>query len=98
MKSEVTEILEAIKKFRDERNWEQFHDAKNLAICLNLESAELLEIFLWKNAEDADIEKVKNELADVFYVAFLLADKYKLNVKEIIFDKLKGNELKYNAV
>ena len=56
MKSEVTEILETIKKFRDERNWEQFHDAKNLAFCLNLESAELLQIFLWKNTEDAVIE------------------------------------------
>lgn len=95
MKSEIAEIIEQIKKFRNERDWEQFHDAKNLAICLNLESAELLENFLWKNAEDADVEKIKNELADVFYVAFLLADKYKLDVKEIIFEKLKNNEIKY---
>ena len=95
MKSEISEIIETIKKFRDARDWEQFHDAKNLAICLNLETAELLENFLWKSAEDANVEKVKNELADVFYVAFLLADKYGFDVKEIILDKLKSNKLKY---
>lgn len=95
MTSEISEIIEKIKKFRDERDWEQFHDAKNLAICLNLETAELLENFLWKNPEDADVESVKNELADVFYSAFLLADNYGFNVREIILDKLKSNELKY---
>lgn len=95
MKSEINEIIEAIKRFRDERDWQQFHDAKNLAICLNVESAELLENFLWKNAADANKEKVKNELADVFYNAFLLSDLYGFNVKEIILEKLKSNELKY---
>lgn len=95
MKSEITEIIDAIKKFRDARDWEQFHDAKNLAICLSVESAELLENFLWKKAEDANTEKVKNELADVFYSAFLLAERYGFDVKEIIFDKLKNNEIKY---
>jgi NTP pyrophosphatase (non-canonical NTP hydrolase) len=95
MKSEIIEIIETIKKFRNERDWEQFHDAKNLAICLNLETAELLENFLWINAEDANVEKVKYELADVFYAAFLLADKFGFNVKEIILEKLKSNELKY---
>ncbi|MBK9270887.1 MAG: nucleotide pyrophosphohydrolase [Saprospiraceae bacterium] len=95
MKSEIGEIIERIKRFRDERDWEQFHDAKNLAICLNIESAELLELFLWKNSEEANKEKVKNELADVFYAAFLIADKYDFDVKELIFEKLKSNELKY---
>ena len=95
MKSDILEIINKIKKFRDDRDWEQFHDAKNLAICLNIESSELLENFLWKNAEDADIEKIKYELADVFYSAFLLADKYGFDIKKIIFDKIKNNELKY---
>jgi NTP pyrophosphatase (non-canonical NTP hydrolase) len=95
MKSDIDEIIELIKQFRDDRDWEQFHDTKNLAICLNIESSELLENFLWKNAEDANIEKVKNELADVFYSAFLLADKYGFDVKEIISEKLKSNALKY---
>ncbi len=95
MNSEIIEIINEIKSFRDKRNWEQFHDAKNLAICLSVESSELLEVFLWKKAEDVDTEKIKNELADVFYSAFLLADKYGFDVKKIIFDKLKSNEIKY---
>jgi len=95
MKSDIAELIEIIQEFRNERDWEQFHDAKNLAICLNLESAELLENFLWKKAEEADIEKVKNELADVFYSALLLADHYNFDVKKIVIEKLKSNELKY---
>lgn len=95
MNSEINEIIEAIKRFRDERDWKQFHDAKNLAICLNVEAAELLENFLWKNDVEANTENVKNELADVFYNAFLLSNLYGFDVKEIILDKLKSNELKY---
>jgi NTP pyrophosphatase (non-canonical NTP hydrolase) len=54
-----------------------------------------LEVFLWKNAEDANPEKIKEELADVFAFAFLLADKYKFDVKEIILDKINKNGEKY---
>lgn len=95
MKSDLLEIITEIKKFRDARDWDQFHDAKNLAISLNVESSELLEVFLWKKPEEANSEKVKQELADVFYNAFLLADKYGFDIKEIIFNKIKSNELKY---
>jgi NTP pyrophosphatase (non-canonical NTP hydrolase) len=95
MKSDIVEITSEIRRFRDERDWQQFHDPKNLAISLNIESSELLELFLWKNASEADVEKVKNELADVFYSAFLLADTYGFDVKEIIHQKIKDNELKY---
>ena len=95
MKADLHGIISAIKKFRDERDWEQFHDPKNLAICLNIESAELLETYLWKKAEDADIEQVRNELADVFYAAFLLADYYGFDVGEIVFNKLRSNKIKY---
>jgi NTP pyrophosphatase (non-canonical NTP hydrolase) len=95
MKSEINEIIDLIKKFRDDRDWEQFHDAKNLAICLNVESAELLELFLWKNENEVNSEKVKEELADVLYSAFLLADKYGFNVSEIIKNKIEKNERKY---
>ena len=55
----------------------------------------MLELFLWKNAEEAKVEKVKEELADVFAYAFLLADKYDLDVKQIVFDKIKRNGEKY---
>ncbi len=91
----MNEITEALIKFRNERDWEQFHNPKDLALAINIEASELLELFLWKNAEDANLEKVKEELADVFAFAFLLADKYGFDVKEIILDKIKKNGEKY---
>ena len=93
--SDTKEIIQALIKFRNERDWEQFHNAKDLAIALNIEAGELLELFLWKNSEDADLEKIKEELADVFAYAFLLADKYDLDVKQIVLDKIKMNNQKY---
>ncbi|PAC28654.1 nucleotide pyrophosphohydrolase [Flectobacillus sp. BAB-3569] len=93
--SDIQEIIQQILKFRDERDWAQFHDARNLAMCLNVEASELLEVFLWKNPEEAKIEKIEEELADVFYAAFLLAEKYGFDVKEIIEKKLVKNAEKY---
>ena len=92
---EIKSIIAAIKKFRDARDWEKFHDAKNLAICLNVEAAELLEVFLWKDPGEIDRDRLKDELADVFYSAFLLADKHGLDVGRIVRDKLKKNAAKY---
>ena len=89
------EIIAALKQFRNDRDWEQFHNPKDLAIAISIEANELMELFLWKNAEDADKEKVKEELADVFAFAFLLADKYEFDVKEIVLDKIKKNGEKY---
>ncbi|GGG92599.1 nucleotide pyrophosphohydrolase [Pedobacter zeae] len=89
------EITAALIKFRDERDWAQFHNPKDLALALNIEAAELLELFLWKNAEDANVDKIKEELADVFSYALLLAEKYNLDVKQIILDKIKLNDSKY---
>lgn len=93
--SEIKTITEALTKFRDDRDWAQFHNAKDLAIALNIESSELLEQFLWKNAEDADSLKVKEELADILAFAFLLAEKYQFNVQEIILEKVRKNGEKY---
>jgi NTP pyrophosphatase (non-canonical NTP hydrolase) len=93
--SDNEEIIEALRQFRNERDWAQFHNPKDLAIALSIEANELLELFLWKNAEDANKEKVKEELADVFAFAFLLADKYQFDVKDIVLDKIKKNEEKY---
>lgn len=91
----MEELIATLKKFRDDRDWEQFHNPKDLALAINVEAGELLEIFLWKNAEDANKEKVKEELADIFSFAFLLADKYDLDVKQIVLDKIKQNGEKY---
>ena len=91
----IQEITEALIKFRNDRDWEQFHNPKDLAIAISAEAGELLELFLWKNPEEAKTEKVKEELADIFAFAFLLADKYKFNVKEIVLAKIEENNKKY---
>lgn len=92
---DIEEITQELLKFRNERDWEQFHNPKDLALAINVEAGELLELFLWKNSENANTEKIKEELADVFAYAFLLAEKYKLDVKEIILDKISKNGEKY---
>ena len=93
--SDVKELIETLIEFRNEREWNQFHNPKDLAIALNIEAGELLEIFLWKSSEEADKEKVKEELADVLAYSLLLAEKYDFNVKEILMDKIKRNGEKY---
>lgn len=92
---DIEKIINSLLKFRNERDWEQFHNPKDLALALNIEAGELLELFLWKSSDEADKDKIKEELADVFAYAFLLADKYELDVKQIVLDKIKINAIKY---
>ena len=66
-----------------------------MALALSIEASELNEAFLWKSADDVDVEKVKEELADVMNYAFLIANKYNFDVKQIILDKLNKNAQKY---
>ena len=91
----MNELIEALVKFRNERDWEQFHNPKDLAIALSIEANELLECFLWKQADEASLEKIREELADVFAYSFLLAEKYNLDVRQIVFDKIRKNAEKY---
>jgi NTP pyrophosphatase (non-canonical NTP hydrolase) len=93
--TDIENIIEKLKKFRDERDWEQFHNPKDLALAINIEAGELLENYLWKESSEANIDKVKEELADVFSYAFLLAEKYNFDVKEIVLEKIKLNSKKY---
>lgn len=96
--SEIQELIDALVTFRDQRDWQQFHDTKNLAVALSIETAELNELFLWKDVKDSeqvDKEKIKEELADVFAYALLLAEKQGLDVKKIVLDKIVKNEEKY---
>ena len=88
-------LLDALLKFREERDWEQFHNAKDLALALSIEASELNELFLWKKAEQANPEKVKQELADVIGYALLLAHKYDLDINEIVLEKIRSNAVKY---
>ncbi len=93
--SDLEELKQAIVKFTQDRDWDQFHNGKDLAVALSVEASELLESFLWKDAKDVKIEKVKEELADVFNYSILIADKYNLDIKQIVMDKLKRNGEKY---
>ena len=93
--NECAEITKALIDFRNERDWEQFHNPKDLALAISIEASELLETFLWKKHEEANIEKIKEELADVIAYSFLLAEKYNLDIKEIVLDKIKRNAEKY---
>jgi NTP pyrophosphatase (non-canonical NTP hydrolase) len=92
---ETEEITQALIRFRNERDWEQFHNPKDLAIALNVESAELLELFLWKDSNQANLDRIKEELADVFAYAFLLAEKLNLDVRKIVLEKIELNSKKY---
>lgn len=91
----MNEIIEALNKFRDERDWSQFHNPKDLSVALSIEAGELLEAFLWKHPDDADPLKIREELADIFAYAFLLAEAYQLDVKDIVLDKIEKNGEKY---
>lgn len=96
--SDTAQITQALIQFRNERDWQQFHDSKNLATALSIEVAELNELFLWKDvaeSEKVDVDRLKEELADVFAYAFLLAEKHGLDVKEIVLEKIKRNGEKY---
>jgi NTP pyrophosphatase (non-canonical NTP hydrolase) len=93
--NEITTIINTIKQFNDERDWEQFHNPKDLAISISVEANELLECFLWKNPDEANIDKIKEELADVLILAFQMAYKCGLNIEEIMNDKIALNAKKY---
>ncbi|QXU51620.1 nucleotide pyrophosphohydrolase [Chryseobacterium sp. D764] len=87
--------IEKLLKFRDDRDWEQFHNSKDLALALSIEASELLEIFLWKKNEDFDKDKLEEELADVFMYGLLLANKNNIDINSIILKKLQRNNEKY---
>ena len=93
--SDLEELRQAIVKFTQERDWDQFHNGKDLALALSIEASELNEAFLWKDAKDVNVEKVKEELADIFNYAILIADKYDLDIKQIVLDKQRRNAEKY---
>ena len=95
MSTELHQIIERIKTFTKERDWEQFHNAKDLALALSIEASELNECFLWKSADQGNIEKIKDELADILIYAILFSDKYNFDLKELIIEKIEKNEQKY---
>lgn len=92
---ELEQLTNEVIRFRDERDWKQFHNPKDLALALSIEASELNELFLWKSHDEISSVKVKEELADVLNYALLIAHHYELDIAEIVREKLKTNALKY---
>jgi NTP pyrophosphatase (non-canonical NTP hydrolase) len=94
----ITEITQLLIDFRDARNWQQFHNPKDLALALSIEAAELNELFLWKTQEQLsqiDNARIAEELADVLAYAFMIAQKYQFDIPAIMRDKIEKNAIKY---
>ena len=92
------ETIDMILKFRDDRDWKQFHNPKDLAISISLESAELLEVFQWSGSDvsgENKKDKIKEELADVINYCVLMADACNLDIDQIVQDKIRKNNEKY---
>ncbi|MFX0204365.1 MAG: nucleotide pyrophosphohydrolase [Candidatus Hodarchaeota archaeon] len=100
---EIEALLKKVIEFRDERDWAQYHNPKDLAISISLEAAELLEIFQWKNPQEVQMLKsdvnaskmVKEELGDIMIYTLTLAHEFDLDPTEIILDKIQINDKKY---
>jgi len=94
----IKELIDKLTKFRDARDWKQFHNTKDLALALSIEAAELNELFLWKTTEEAeqvDKNRLKEELADILAYALLIAEKHNFDIKDIVSDKIDRNNEKY---
>jgi len=99
--ADLESIQKKIISFRNERDWAQFHDPKNLAEALSIEAGELLENFLWKTTEQSrklsaeELKNVKEELADIFIFLTYLCEEYEIDLLHEVIRKLSLNEKKY---
>lgn len=99
--SDLKKLTEKIKRFRNERDWKQFHNPKDVAISLVLEASEVLEHFQWKSQTEIEEylktskEDVGEELADVLYWILLMCNDLEIDIKEMLEKKIKKNERKY---
>jgi NTP pyrophosphatase (non-canonical NTP hydrolase) len=91
---EIKNILSKLTKFRDERNWKQFHTPENLAKSISIEANELLENYQW-GSENADIDNIKEEVADIFGYILLLCDELNIDLIDVTNNKIEKNTKKY---
>ncbi|WML39603.1 nucleotide pyrophosphohydrolase [Neobacillus sp. OS1-2] len=94
----MNEIKQKVLAFRDEREWKQYHNEKDLAISISLEANELLENFQWKTSEEAiavSKQNIKEEMADILIYLVQLADKLEIDLEEEVLNKLVKNAIKY---
>jgi dCTP diphosphatase len=94
----LPQLVERIRKFNKDRDWDQFHDPKNLALSLQLEASEVLELFQWtqdNNLQKGKESKIADELADVYYWLLMLSDHYKIDLFDALTKKMDENGQKY---
>ena len=94
----MKKMIDKILAFRDERDWKQYHNEKDLAISISLEANELLENFQWKSSEAAIAEtkqNMKEEMADILIYLVQMADKMEIDLEQEVYEKLKKNAMKY---
>ena len=95
MSQPIDSLIELIRLFRDERDWKEFHTAKNLAMAVSSEAGELLDLFLWDRGDNPDRQKISNEIADVFIYLLLLSKELEIDIFKSAIDKIKTNAEKY---
>ena len=101
--TKIHEFKEKIREFCEARNWDQFHNAKELAIALSIEASELLEHFRWKKPEEVESlfkdkkkrEEIEDEMADILYFLVRIAQKYNIDLSEVLDKKMEKNNKKY---
>lgn len=99
----ITKINSMVSQFNEERDWDQFHSVKNLAMALSVETSELLEIFQWMKEEDSNNisknpilkQKLQDEVADIFVYLLRIAVKSNIDIEQAVFEKIQKNGLKY---
>lgn len=94
MNKELQDILDKLIKFRDDRNWKQFHTPENLAKSISIEANELLENYQW-GSQNADIENIKEEVADIFGYLLLLCEELQIDLIKQTNQKIANNNNKY---
>ena len=99
----MNDLMLKIRKFIQERDWEQFHSPKNLAMALSIEAAEIMENFQWKTTEESreldeeTFNEVKDEIGDTFVYLLRLCDELEIDPLEAATDKMKKNAEKYSV-
>jgi NTP pyrophosphatase (non-canonical NTP hydrolase) len=105
-KTTISTLKKKVIKFRDKRNWKQFHDPKNLAMALSIEIAELQETMLWKSNKEVGkmlqtqmgYKKVQEELADILVFLLYLSEACNIDLSEAVMNKIAINDKKYPVV
>ena len=92
----ISELKEKVAEFIRERDWEQFHNPKDLAVSISIEAAELLEQFQWKTEqENQDLQEIKDEIADILIYSMSLANRLDIDLSQAVTEKLEKNREKY---